>query len=384
MNLIAQRPAHWSDVVGQQRAIDVLQAVLRNPTFLTRGIILYGVLGVGKTTTAYLVAKALMCTGQDPLGCGKCPSCVLIEESGIDQHPDFQEVDGAQKSGVEAARDVVEVTLSLPVLGKRKVSIIDEAQFLSPEAWGAYLKVLEQGDTDSVFIFVSNEVERIKMTTRSRCIKVPFERVSRSTMVGLLSKVATDNKIPYDLDGLDVIARHSKGIIRDAVQWLNTAAALGEIKPDLVRTVIDTSLEDKCMKLLLTIAKKDQVEACKIADEIGINFTPQRIVETMLSLYSRSIWQDDPDNELRQVYLGLPNVGEVTTTLIKWSGLQVPADVLPLIVFELLKTQQAKVSVRTASAPASATSAVRPPVAAIQSPLKSKNALAAFLDDEAI
>jgi DNA polymerase III gamma/tau subunit len=198
-------------------------------------------------------------------------------------------------------------------------------------------------------------------------------------MVGLLSKIATDNKIPYDLDGLDVIARHAKGIIRDAVQWLNTAAALGEIKPDSVKAVIDTSLEDKCLKLLLTIAKKDQIAAVKLADEIGLNFLPQKIVETLLSLYARSIWQEDPDSDIRQIYMGLPNVGEVTDTLIKWSGLAVPADVLPIIVFELLQTQQVKQTGRPVLAPVVPTA--RKPIAI---PVVSKNPLAAFLDDEVV
>jgi DNA polymerase-3 subunit gamma/tau len=388
MNLISQRPTYWSSVVGQQRALDVLQAVLRNPNFLTRGIILYGVLGVGKTTTAYLVAKALMCTGNDPLGCNECASCAVINESTIDQHPDFQEIDGAQKSGVEAAREIVEVTLSLPVLGRRKVSIIDEAQFLSPEAWGAYLKVLEQGSTESVFIFVSNEIEKIKRTTTSRCIKVPFERVTNSTMVGLLSKIATENNINYDLAGLEVIARYSKGIIRDAVQWLNTAAVLGDIRPDLVKTVIDTSLEDKCTKLLLLIASKDQIAATKLADEIGLNFTSQRIVEVLLSLYSRAIWQDDPESQLKNIYIGLPNVGEVTGVLIKWSGLAVPADVLPLIVYELLKTQQGKhitgsFTGRSIGMAATLTQPTVKPVSSFIPPQPKKN-LSAFLEDEEV
>jgi DNA polymerase-3 subunit gamma/tau len=374
MNLISQRPQTWSNIVGQQRAIDVLQAVLRNQNFLTRGVILYGVLGVGKTTAAYVFSKALMCTGEDPLGCGTCPSCALIAESGIDQHPDFMEVDGALRSGVEAARDIVEVTLSLPVLGKRKVSVIDEAQSLSPEAWGAYLKILEQGETESVFIFVSNEAERIKRTIMSRCIKIPFERVGRSTMVGLLSKIAMENGIKYELEGLEAIARHSKGIVRDAVQWLNTAAALGEVKSDLVRTVIDISLEDKCTKLLLIVARKDQVAAAKLADEIGLNATPQRIVETLLSIYSRSVWQADPESELKRIYVGLPNVGEVTGILIKWSAIGMPADVLPLIVFELLKTQQNK------AARSMAATAIAHPAPA---PIRPKtSSLAALLGDE--
>jgi DNA polymerase III subunit gamma/tau len=379
VNLISQRPAHWSDVVGQQRAIDVLQAVLRNQKFLTRGVILYGMLGVGKTTTAYLLAKALMCTGQDPLGCGECSSCTSITENGIDHHPDFIEIDGGQKSGVEAARETIEVTTSLPVLGRRKITIIDECQMLSDAAWTSYLKVLEQGDTESVFIFVSNEAERIKRTITSRCIKVPFERVSRETMVGLLSRVATENNINYDLSGLDVIARYSHGIIRDAVQWLNTAAALGEIKPETVKTVIDTSLEDKVTKLMFLIARKDQIAATKFADELGLNFTPQRVVESMLSIYGRSIWQDG-EAELKQIYVGLPNVAEVTSVLVKWSGLSAPADVLPIIVYELLRTQQQGKQVAKSIGVSVGVSAAPKPIVTSMAPPRSN--LSAFLEDE--
>lgn len=381
MSLISQRPAHWNDVVGQQRAIDVLHAVLRNQTFLTRGIILYGVLGVGKTTTAYLVARALMCKGTDPLGCGTCPSCSQIDQSGIDNHPDFTEHDGAVKSGVDAARELLEVSKALPNMGRRKVIVIDEAQFLSSEAWGAYLKDFEQNDTDSVFILVSNEIEKIKRTMTSRCIKVPFERVSNATMVGLLSKVATANSINYELAALEVIARHSKGIIRDAVQWLNTAAALGEIKPELVQVVIDTTLEDKCTELLRLIARKDQMGACKLADEIGLNALPNKIVENLLSIYSRAIWQKDGEDNLHEIYIGLPNVGAVTDILVKWSRMTLPADITAIIVFELLRTQPQAAAARAPGGlrPAIASSAPPPAPTAAR-----KSSLAAFLDGEAI
>ena len=386
MNLIAQRPSTWNNVAGQQRAIDVIQAVLKNPRFLTRGIIFYGPLGVGKTTLAYVLAKALMCSGQDPLGCGKCPSCTLIEESGIDQHPDFLEVDGGYRSGtdgktgVDLAREVVEVTLSLPVLGLRKVSIVDEAQYLSPEAWGAYLKVLEQGDTNSVFIFVSNEVEKIKHTITSRCIKIPLERVSNSTMLGLLSKIATENNIPYELDGLEIIARSSKGIIRDAVQWLNTAAALGTIKPRLVDTIIDTSLEDRCLKLLLAVGNGDQANAVKIADEIGLNFTTSKVVEVLLSIYGRAIWQEDKESDLNKVFLLLPNVNEVTSVLVKWSGLTVPADALPIVVYELLKIQSLKSVIKQ---PQTRTMPIVERKSSTVVPPKPRNSLSSFLEEDA-
>jgi DNA polymerase-3 subunit gamma/tau len=378
-NLISQRPAHWNDVIGQQRAIDVIHAVLRNQNFLTRGIILHGPLGVGKTTTAYLLAKALMCAGADPLGCGECPSCASASE-GIDGHPDFVEIDGAVKSGVDAARDTVEAALSLPILGKRKVTVIDEAQFLSPEAWGAYLKVLEHGNTDAVFIFVSNEAERIKMTTSTRCIRVPFERVGIDTLRGHLAKVAAANGINYEQEALDIIARHSKGIVREAVQCLNMAAALGTVKPGLVRTVIDRGVEEKTADLLKLVAQKDQAGACRLADEISFNAHPQKIVETMLSLYGRAIWQEDDGTNLGQIYTGMPNVGAVTDILIKWSAMPLPADVLPIIVFELLQAQAPKPLARTATA---APQLLRPAAPAAP-PAPKRTGLAAFLDGEAI
>jgi DNA polymerase III subunit gamma/tau len=373
-NLISQRPNSWSEVVGQQRALDVLHAVLRNPNFLTRGIIFHGVVGVGKTSTAYLTAKGLMCTGSDPLGCGKCPSCETIAQDGIDAHPDFQEIDAAQSGGVEAAREVVDTTLSLPALGKRRVSVIDEAPFLSSEAWGVYLKILEQSNTDAVFIFISNELEKIKMATITRCIRIPFARVSNDVMKGHLSKIATANGIDYELEALDIIVRHSRGVVREAVQCLNMAAALGKVRPQLVQTVIDSSLEDRCTHLLHTIGKKNQVEACKQADEMTLNASPQRIIETLLSVYGRAIWTEDP--LLQQVYVGLPNVEKVTDILVKWSSLTLPADVLVIIVWELLQTQ---VQQQRSHATAPVTSLLPKPI--MRQP---KNTLSAFLEEEAI
>src|SRR5271156_4368927 len=218
-SLIAQRPAQWNDVVGQTRAIKVLQAALRTPRFLSRGIILHGVVGVGKTTSAYLAAKALMCLDEtQPLGCGECASCQLIQSDGIDKHPDFIEIDGAVKPGVGDARDTVESTLTLPVLGKRRVTIIDEAHWLSAEAWSAYLKTLELGDTESVFLFVSQDYNKIQLNIRTRCIRVAFDRVSQEVLLGHLANAATKNNIAYDLDAIKLIARMSKGIVRDAVQ----------------------------------------------------------------------------------------------------------------------------------------------------------------------
>jgi DNA polymerase III subunit gamma/tau len=353
----------------------VLQAVLRNTKFLSRGLILYGVVGVGKTTTAYLLARALMCTGQpEELGCGQCPSCLLIRDEGIDKHPDFIEVDGAVRPGVEAAREMVDTTLSLPVIGRRRVTVVDEAHFLSPEAWGAYLKTLESGNTDSVFVFVTNQVGSIQRNIASRCIRIPFERIPDGTMVGHLASVATANQIAYELDALKLIARQSKGIVRDAVQYLDTCGALGvTVTPDIVKTVVDTSMEDLCERLLLTIARRDQAGAVTLADELVRKEMPGRAAERMLSLYSRSIYTKD--EELNKIYMGLPDVGRVADVLVKWAAVQAaPADVITIIVYELLKTQQ---SVHTPRQ-------IKPSLAAAAPAPVKRSPLAALLDDEAV
>jgi len=376
--LIAQRPAHWNDVVGQSRAVEVLQAALKNDRFLSRGIILHGVVGVGKTTSAYLAAKALMCTGDDHLGCGECPSCILIQTDGIDKHPDFIEIDGAVKPGVEGARETIETTLTLPVLAKRRVTIVDEAHWLSAEAWSAYLKTLESGETDSVFLFVSQDYNKIQLNIRTRCIRIGFERVNQDVLVGHLANVAARNSITYDLDALKLIARSCKGIVRDAVQYLNTCATMDtKVDVKMVRMVIDTSLDDLCEQLLHTIAMRNQPEAIKLADELVRKEMPGKVAERMLSLYSRAIYTEDP--ELRKIYLGLPDVSGVAGVLVKWAAVQhAPADVVTIMVYELLRTQLAVKTFPTMMPQA------KPQVTPTASPARPKSPLEQMLDDEAV
>jgi DNA polymerase-3 subunit gamma/tau len=263
------------------------------------------------------------------------------------------------------------------VLGRRRVTVIDEAQFLSPEAWGAYLKTLESGDTESAFVFVTTEVSKIPANIRSRCIRIPFERLNGEVLTGHLANVATQNSIAYELDGLRLIARQARGIVRDAVQYLDTCGALGvTVDTKTVRTVIDTSLEDACERLLFAIAAKDQMLALQIADELVRRELPSKAADRMLGIYARSIYTEDA--ELNKIYVGLPDVGRVAEVLAKWSTIQnAPADVITIIVYELLRTQAvtpAQRAIPTSSTPRTAAAAV---------PAK-RSPLAALLDDEAV
>ena len=193
--------------------------------------------------------------------------------------------------------------------------------------------------------------------------------------------VAAKNDIAYELDALRLIVRQAKGVVRDAVQYLNTCAALGvTVDANVVKTCVDTSLEDLCEKLLLTIAAKDQIEAIKLADELVRKDLPGKAAEHMLSLYSRAIYTKD--EVLNKIYVGLPDVGKVADVLVKWAAVHnAPADVITIIVYELLKTQSAARPPQTRDSNTqlrdNKTSGAAPPQA-------KRSPLASLLDDEAV
>lgn len=306
---------------------------------MPRGFIFKGVRGVGKTTTAYIFARALMCTGNDPLGCGKCPSCQFIDESGLEAHPDFVYTVGALEPGVDNARMLLErVNQPASQMSKRRVTIIDEAHRLSREAWDAYLAPLEEKDTSSVFIFVTNEADKIPATIQSRCMPMSFGRVHTDVIKGLLAKLATDNGIDYELEALGVIARHFKGIVREAVSTLGMCASMGRITVDLVSMVLDNALEDMCLNVFLNIIQNNQVEAVKLIDEAGRNYNASKVVEVLFSIYARTPWAE-PGSAYAAIAAKLPNAKEVDDTFLRWmSGQHLPSDALPLLVYELVNT----------------------------------------------
>jgi DNA polymerase III subunit gamma/tau len=344
--IASSRPRHWNAIAGQTKPVRILQAALAS-RFMPRGFIFTGVYGVGKTTTAYIHARALMCH-EDPLGCGKCASCLCIDNHGIDTHPDFREVDAASNSGVDKARLLIEDSESLAVLGRRRVIMIDEAHRLSRESWDTFLKVLERGDTNGVFIFVTNEGDRIPGTIRSRCGMVKFNKVDTDTIVGVLTNVSNNNQLSFDLDALRIIAKYAKGHVRTAVETLSTVAALGKINRDNVEVVLDLALQTQCVQVLALVAKSkgapatiesNLAEASRICDEACLANPPQRLIETLFAEYGRIVFAAETKTEA-QIANVLTNIPDITTVLLKWSGaVTIPVDAVPLLVHELIATQ---------------------------------------------
>ena len=337
---ISTRPKTWDEVVGQERAIHILRDILTKGRFRPRGVIYEGPHGVGKTSSAYVTAKALMCTGDVKDGCGRCPSCLLFQDS-PEAHPDFKEMDAASNSGVEAARRIVEEAIEIPTLGRTRVILIDEVQRLSREAWDVYLKPLEQAKSRYVFLFATTDASRIPKTIKSRCCTIPFLRVATDTIVGLLSSLAVKNKIDYEMEGVRLIARGARGSIRDALTMLDKAAAMGKVTKARVGVVVDTTYPGLALDVLVHSALDRLPKAIEVLDEMARLRTPSKAIEEVFSAYGRCVFGDpDLTEEEAKRYEAVrgrfPSPAIVTPILIKWSSTdRIPADALPLFAYEL-------------------------------------------------
>ena len=356
---ITERPTRWAQVVGQDRAVKVLQSILEHGKFLPRGVILEGPYGTGKTTIGYILARALMCTGGDPLGCGKCASCMAFDES-PESHPEFREIDAACFSGVDAARRVLAETLELPSLGRTRVVLIDEAHKLSEAAWTVYLKPLEQLNTTCVFIFATTDGTKIPPTIRSRCSKIPLNKVPSDVILGLLVSIASRSGKDYEMDGLKLIARSARGHVRDALDRLDTAAGQGKITYDLVSTLVDTAYEEHALNVLLYVAGNRLPEAITTLDTMACMRPAGKVIGEVFAAYGRAVFGGEeftPDEAKRYnaVKAHFDSPAPVTALLLKWSTTdRIPTDALPLFALELhqLRSEGAAKPIVVASAPA--------------------------------
>lgn len=338
---IEGRPTSWDQIVGQERPVRLLRSILKRGRFNPRGFILEGPSGVGKSSTARVIARSLMCTGDDPLGCGKCPSCLMFAQS-PEQHPDFLSVDAASNAGVESARSLATSALEIPVVGKTRVIVVDEAHRMSQEAWDVFLAPLERPELACTFIFCTTAGQKIPKTIRGgRCCRVPFSLVSTEGIVGLLVVTCSKHNIPYEMDGLRQIARASRGHVRDAVSLLDKVADTGTVTKDAVRLCADVTLPTLALNTLVHIAAERMTEAVNEVDALVRASSPAKAVEELFSAFGRAVLGDSEatEEEARRytaLRLRFPDVPTVTSTLLRWSATErVPADAIPLLIYEL-------------------------------------------------
>ena len=226
------RPQKFEDLLGQDALVQTLTNAIKNNR-LHHAYILTGIRGVGKTTTARLIARAINCIGEDGQGgptiqpCGVCENCKAIAEG---RHIDVIELDAASKTGVDDMREILDGISYKPVIARYKVYIIDEVHMLSKSAFNALLKTLEEPPAHVKFIFATTEIRKVPVTILSRCQRFDLQRLSTETLMTLFHKVLAAEKIEYDDEALHAVARAADGSARDGLSMLDQAIVLGDGK----------------------------------------------------------------------------------------------------------------------------------------------------------
>src|SRR3954466_5973940 len=216
------RPQRFDELVGQEHVARTLSnAIAQNRVH--HAFLFTGARGVGKTSAARILAKALCCA-QAPTAtpCGVCDLCKEIVSG---QSVDVLEIDGASNAGDDDVRTLREGVRYLPSKGKKKVYIIDEVHMLSISAFNALLKTLEEPPPHVVFVFATTEVHKIPSTIMSRCQRYDFKLIPTARLVEHLSGILTAEKLAFDVDGLRLVARQAAGSVRDALSLLDQVIA---------------------------------------------------------------------------------------------------------------------------------------------------------------
>ena len=232
------RPQVFKDVIGQNHVTQTLQNALSSDR-MSHAYILTGPRGVGKTTTARILAKALNCLeGKKSEPCGQCDICVEITEG---RSFDVLEIDGATYRGLDKIRDDLQDYLRHPPLKSQyKVVIIDEVHMLTREAFNSLLKTLEEPPPNVVFIFATTQPNKVPPTILSRCQRFDFRRIPSSVIIESIRKLTDKEKIKIDEDSLKLIARKADGGMRDALSLLDQAISFsdGDIEYTNLRSVM--------------------------------------------------------------------------------------------------------------------------------------------------
>lgn len=288
------RPRTLDDVVGQPTLVRALDQAISSQT-LSHAILLHGIRGVGKTTTARIIAKGLNCEkGPTAHPCGACGSCTAQKN---DAHLDVIEMDAASHTGVDDVRELIETAKYRAVQGRFKVYIIDEVHMLSKSAFNALLKTLEEPPPAVKFIFATTEIQKIPDTIISRCMRFDLARMDVDTIKARLQWIASQEHFEVEDDASILIARAAEGSMRDALSLLDQAYLLSghqNIRTHTVRSMLGLSSRDVIYNLIHAVLSGDipavltQCDACQSqgADALSLLKDILDVIYTMICIKS--------------------------------------------------------------------------------------------------
>uniref|UniRef100_B1XU62 DNA polymerase III subunit gamma/tau n=1 Tax=Polynucleobacter necessarius subsp. necessarius (strain STIR1) TaxID=452638 RepID=B1XU62_POLNS len=267
------RPKTFSELVGQDHVVKALTHALDQGR-LHHAWLFTGTRGVGKTTIARIMAKALNCTGADGSGkmtsepCGKCPACMEIDAG---RFVDYIEMDAASNRGVDDIASLLEKAAYAPSNGRYKVYVIDEVHMLTNHAFNAMLKTLEEPPEHVKFILATTDPQKIPVTILSRCLQFNLKQMPVPLIVEHLEKVLASEKMEYEVNALRVLAKAAQGSMRDALSLTDQAIAYaaGKVIEESVRGMLGTLDDAYLIRILDCLIAKDGASLLSVANEMG-------------------------------------------------------------------------------------------------------------------
>ncbi|HYG30975.1 MAG TPA: DNA polymerase III subunit gamma/tau [Allosphingosinicella sp.] len=346
------RPQSFGALVGQDAMVRTLGNAIRRDR-LAHAFLLTGVRGVGKTSTARLIAKALNCIGPDGAGgptidpCGVCEPCVAIAEG---RHIDVVEMDAASHTGVDDVREIIEAVRYAAVSARYKVYIIDEVHMLSKNAFNALLKTLEEPPAHVKFLFATTEVNKVPVTVLSRCQRFDLRRIPAEQLAAHFAEVAGKEGVEAEPEALALIARAAEGSARDGLSILDQAIAhgAGGVTADQVRAMLGLSDRGAIRRLLgVLLAGDAQGALAAVRDQYDLGVDPAALLRGLLEAVhgitrAKVGGPQDPawSHEEREAYadwasrLSFATVHRLWQLLLKGLG-EVHAAALPLEAAEM-------------------------------------------------
>jgi DNA polymerase-3 subunit gamma/tau len=277
------RPRTFEEVVGQDHVTRTLQNALRQDR-VPHAFLFTGARGVGKTTTARILAKALICeNGPTPEPCGKCRPCEEVRDG---RALDVLEIDGASNTGVEHVRELRENAGYAPAAAPFKIYIIDEVHMLSTAAFNALLKILEEPPAHVKFIFATTEIKKVPITIQSRCQRFDFRLLSREEILGQLKKITAAEKVEISETALSAIAAAAEGSLRDSQTLLDQVLAFSgtSVEEKDVYEALGLAEEKTVLEFLGHLLDRDGAGCIRIVDRLaGAGYDPKSFAREILT-----------------------------------------------------------------------------------------------------
>ena len=286
------RPQTFAELIGQDAMVQTLANAIKRDR-IAHAFLLTGVRGVGKTSTARLIAKALNCVGPDGQGgptitpCNVCEQCKAIAEG---RHIDVIEMDAASHTGIDDVREIIDAVRYASVSARYKIYIIDEVHMLSKSAFNALLKTLEEPPEHVKFLFATTEVNKVPVTVLSRCQRFDLRRIPAEKLAAHFGEVSKAEGVEVEAEALGMIARAAEGSARDGLAILDQAIAhgAGTVSADQVRDMLGLADRGRIRRLLELILSGDAAAALAELDqthELGID--PMQLLRGLMeSLHS--------------------------------------------------------------------------------------------------